>query len=127
MSFISIGLSSQGRYDFPDGDPVSEELLSDGRTKYILKDGRAITCPQRACYTLHYISSFVGVTPGETYEVPISLVGHSPTLDEFFEAWDYGAKKLKCYKYEKTASLVHNITGESFSGVELRKELTERR
>lgn len=112
---ISIGSS------WPNGDPISSELLPDGRTRYTMEDGRIVTVGAPN-YKLEYQSRFVGAGPEDTYEVRIAIGGLSARKG-YFEAWNFDSGKMRNYAFERTARITHLESGEVFTGEELKDAL----
>jgi hypothetical protein len=123
---ISVGLHN--RFSWPNGTPIKSEVLADGRTVHLLEDGRKITVSQPN-YRLEYQSTWIGAEPDETYDVNIAFVGLS-LVEGFYEAWNFDMGKLRSYSFTKTHRIVHLVSGEIFTGEELRgllpKSLAER-
>lgn len=99
--------------NFPDGTPQESEVLSDGRVRHRIGDGRTITVAAVPTYRMDYLSNWIGSEPGETYEIPVALLGKS-NVTGFFEAWNYDQSKLKSYAFHKTIRLTDIATGKVF-------------
>jgi hypothetical protein len=119
---ISVGLTTN--YTWPNGKPVRSEILSNGKSRHFLEDGRAITLSEPN-YRLEYLSSWVGSEPDESYDVNIAIIGLS-SIKGFYEAWNFDINEVRNYSFAKTKRIVHLTTGEIFTGAELQESLTKR-
>lgn len=117
---MKISLAS---YKWPNSKPVGSEILSDGRTRFVLEDGRAITVHEPN-YRLEYLSSWLGAMPGETYEVNIAILGLS-AVNGFYEVWNFDLNEARNYSFAKTKKIVHLGTSEEFTGLEIHEFLTK--
>jgi hypothetical protein len=118
---ISIRVTS--RYEWPNGKPVASAILSDGKIRHVLEDGRAVTVSEPN-YRLEYLSTWVGAEQDETYDVNIAIVGLSP-VEGFYQTWNFDIGELRNYSFAKTKRIVHLTTGEVFTGVELWDSLSK--
>jgi hypothetical protein len=120
---IKITVSEGAERRFPDGKPIISEKLPSGAMRHTMSDGRVLTV-HTPTYTLHYLSNWVGVPPGTTYQVPVAISGLS-TVDGYFEAWNFDLNELRNYSFSKTVKIVHMKTGEEITGMELKKDLND--
>lgn len=111
---ISVGISGS---KWPNGKPVSTEILPNGEKRHLMEDGRVMTVGQPT-YRLEYLSTWVGAEPGETYPVNIAISGLSEVTG-FYITWNFDIDELRNYAFHKTVSITHLETGESFTGEEL--------
>lgn len=117
---FSAGITS--RHSWPNGKPTRSEVLEDGRTRHLLEDGRTFTVAKEPQYVLHYLSTWVGAEPDDTYAVKISIAGLSEVAG-FFEVWNYDIGQVRSYAFAKTVEVVHIQSGESFSGTDFEEAL----
>lgn len=120
---IKITVSEGAERRFPEGKPIRSEELPGGAVRHTMSDGRVLTV-HTPTYTLHYLSSWVGVSPGSTYQVPVAISGLS-TVDGYYEAWNFELNELRSYSFDKTAKIVHLKTGEEITGAELKRDLSD--
>lgn len=122
---ITMSIGPGSRYSWPNGKPVSSEVLPDGRTRHALEDGRTITVGVPN-YRLDYLSTWIGTEEGETYPVNIAIAGLS-NVEGFFEVWNFDIGELRNYSFAKTVRVTHIQTGEIFTGAELEASLMAQR
>ena len=122
MVTITVGFG--GRSGWPNGKPIKSERLPDGRYCHTLEDGRLMTVGAPS-YRIDYLSTWVGSSPGETYEIK-AAIGGLTDAPGWYWAWNFDIGELgelRHYRFDKTVRITALADGWAITGEALREQL----